>query len=587
MNNDVPRTTNTLLRVRALYFGLLIFLGIIIIRLFYLQVIKHDYYRTSALQGQFKEYEIPAKRGIIEAHDGDRVVPIVLNEEKFTLFVDPVYVKDPEDTADRISRVIGGDKEKYKKLMSSESRYVIIKKKLSKELAKKIDDLQILGVGTRAESYRTYPQGNFAAQLLGFVNDDGQGKYGVEQYFDKRLRGEPGYLKAITDARGVPLVANDDNVVTEPKPGDRVVLSLDISMQQQLEQILKQGLEDAKSDSGGAFIMDPYSGEIKAMANYPNYNPGNFSEVKDISIFNNQLVSSPLEVGSIMKPLTTAAALNNGSVKKDQSYHDPGYFIVDDKKIDNVIEVAGEADRSVVDILRLSLNTGATWLLMQMGDGRINDKARNTWHDYMVNHYQLGKKTNIEQGYEEPGYIPDPNKGYGLNIQYANSSFGQGMSATPMQMGAAISSVINGGKYYRPTLIDKFIKADGTEKENQPQIIKDGVVSSSTSKTIIDFMQEVVRTNYTVYGMSNVNPKYMIGGKTGTAQITKPDGGYYKDLYNGLFMGFVGGDKPEYVVVVRVNKPGIYGYAGSRAAGPIFSKTVDMLINSFAVSPKS
>ncbi len=578
---------NTLLRVRTWYLLILVVFGLILVRLFYLQVIRQEYYRTTALSGQYKEYEIPASRGVIEAHDGDRVVPIVLNEEKYTLFVDPKYIQDKQDTADRIQKVIGGSAEEYEKLMNVDSRYVIIKKKLSRDTASDIDDLGILGVGTRAESYRTYPQGSFASQVLGFVNDEGVGKYGIEQYLDNQLKGTPGQLKAITDASGVPLVANDDNVITRPMEGDRVVLTLDISMQQQLEQILENGLSRARSKSGSALIMDPNTGQIKAMANFPSYNPSKFSSIKDIGIFNNELVSSPLEVGSIMKPLTTAAALDNGSISASSSYFDPGYFVVDGKKIENVEEVAGSANRQVVDILRLSLNTGATWLLMQMGDGQINEKARKTWNDYMVNHYQLGKKTNIEQGYEEPGYIPDPTKGDGLNIQYANSAFGQGMSATPLQMGSAISSVINGGTYYKPSLVDKTISADGKETKTGPVIVAKNVVNQKTSKTIRQFMQEVVNTNYSVYGMKQLQPNYIVGGKTGTAQITRPEGGYYEDRFNGMFMGFVGGDKPQYVIIIRVNEPQIAGYAGSRAAGPIFSDTLNMLINNFAVTPKS
>ncbi len=586
MNFDTHSKANTLMRIRVLYLAILVFFGIILLRLFYLQVIRQDFYTAEALKGQLKGYEIAPSRGVIEAHDGERIVPIVLNEEKFTLYVDPKLIDNPGESANRIARVIGGSESEYVQAMETDSRYVVIKKKMSKETAAQINKLEMPGVLTRAESYRTYPQGDFASQVLGFVNDDGEGKYGIEQYLNDKLKGTPGQLKAITDARGVPLVANDDNIITQPKSGDRVVLSLDISMQQQLEKVLASGLSRASSKSGGALIMDPYTGEIKAMANFPSYDPGKFSSVKDISTFNNQLVSSPLEVGSVMKPLTMAAALNTNSINAKQSYFDPGYFIIDEKKVENVEEVAGSGQREVVDILRMSLNTGATWLLMQMGGGNINEKARTTWNDYMTNHYQLGKKTNIEQGYEEPGSIPDPNKGFGLNIQYANTAFGQGMSATPMQMGAAISSVINGGNYYQPTLIDKYINQDGTEQEVNPKLIKGNVVSKQTSKTIREFMQEVVKANHAVYGMENLNPKYSIGGKTGTAQITRPEGGYYEDRFNGMFMGFVGGNKPQYVIVVRVNDPGIYGYAGSRAAGPIFSDTADMLINNFAVTPK-
>lgn len=576
-----------LTRARLWYAVLLVVFGLILVRLFYLQVIRHSYYRDTALAGQFKEYEVPPERGTVSAHDGDKVVPLVLNEERFTLFVDPKFVRNPEDAAAKIQKVIGGDQVEYEKSMRADSRYAILAKKLTRAQADAITELELKGVGTRSQPVRVYPQGSLAAQVLGFVNDEGAGKYGVEQYLDNDLRGRPGQLKAVTDAKGVPLAANSDNVVIDPVPGEQVVLTIDVPMQRQLETILKEGLDKAKSKSGSALIMDPNTGAVKAMANYPTYNPAEFFKEEDGNVFNNAAVSSPLEIGSVMKPLTAAAALNSGAVQSGQSYHDPGKFKVDEKEITNVEEVRGAGTRTVADILKMSLNTGATWLLMQMGGGEINEKARTTWYDYMSNHYRLGKPTGIEQGYEQAGVLPSPTDGYGLNIQYANTAFGQGMSATPLQVGAAISSVINGGTYYKPYLVDKVILPDGQEKVTQPEAVRSDVVSPAVSGNIKDFMQQVVQTNHTVYGMASVPANYNIGGKTGTAQITRPEGGYYEDKYNGMFMGFVGGDKPEYVVIIRVNEPGIPGYAGSRAAGPVFTAVTQMLINNFAVSPKS
>lgn len=576
-----------LTRARLWYAVLLVIFGLILVRLFYLQVIRHSYYRDTALAGQFKEYEVPPERGTVSAHDGGKTVPLVLNEERFTLFADPKFVRNPEDAAAKIQKVIGGDQFDYEAKMRADSRYAILAKKLTRAQADAITDLELKGVGTRSQPVRVYPQGSLASQVLGFVNDEGAGKYGVEQYLDEDLRGQPGQLKAVTDAKGVPLAANSDNVVIDPVPGEQVVLTIDVPMQRQLETILKEGLDKAKSKSGSALIMDPNTGAVKAMANYPTYNPAEFFKVEDGNVFNNAAVSSPLEIGSVMKPLTTAAALNSGSVQAGQSYFDPGKFKVDDKEISNVEEVRGSGTRTVADILKLSLNTGATWLLMQMGGGEINEKARTTWYDYMSNHYRLGKPTGIEQGYEQAGVIPSPTDGYGLNIQYANTAFGQGASVTPLQLGAAISSVLNGGTYYKPYLVDKVVLPDGEEKVTQPEVVRRDVVSPAVSGTIKDFMQQVVQTNHTVYGMATVPANYSIGGKTGTAQITRPEGGYYEDKYNGMFMGFVGGDKPEYVVIIRVNEPGIPGYAGSRAAGPIFTATMQMLINNFAVQPKS
>lgn len=562
--------------------------AVFVIRLFYLQVIRHDYYRKAALASQLKEYEIPAERGVIEAHNGDTTVPIVLNEKLYTLYADPVYVEDPAKAAADIGHIIGGDIRAYEKLLSAEgTRYVVLAKKLPKDKSDELNKLEHKGIGTREVPYRTYPQGDLAAQLLGFVNDEGQGKYGIEQALDEILRGTPGQLKAITDAAGVPLAANEDNVNIEPKPGQRVVLTIDVGMQQQLEDILRAGLKRARADTGGALILDARTGAVKAMANYPSYDPADFYEVEDGNRFKNGVVDSPLEVGSIMKPLTAAAALDMGVVHKDQTYYDPSRYKVDDAVVSNIEEDGGAGTRSVRDILQLSLNTGATWLLMQMGGGEINQQARERWHGYMVNHFHLGKATGIEQGYEESGVVPAPNEGYGLNIKYANTSFGQGMTATPLQMGAALAGIVNGGTYYKPHVVEKTIASDGNEHKENPKVVRNNVVSKEVSNAIKGMMEYTIQKNKYVYGFKQDYPAYGIGGKTGTAEVARPEGGYYTDVFNGMFMGFVGGDEAQYVIVVRVDKPKIPGYAGSQAAAPLFVDLVGMLINNFGVTPKS
>lgn len=577
--------TSSAQRVRFWYVFLLLILSIFLVRLFYLQIIRHEHYRQAALQKQLKEYEIRAERGAIEAHDGERIVPLVLNEKRFTLFADPKFIKDPKATATLVAGIIGGDANEYETKMRQDTRYSVLAKKLSKEQKEKLDALQQKGIGTREEEYRTYPQGELAAHILGFVDDEGEGQYGVEQFLDGQLKGVPGRLRAITDAQGVPLVSNKDNVVVQPKAGQRVVLTVDIAMQKQLEDILKAGLEAAKSKSGSALILEAYTGAVKAMANLPTFNPAEFYKNEDPSVFNNTAVTSPLEVGSIMKPLTAAAALDKGVVTTSTTYFDPGFVKIDDATVTNVEEVSGAGTRSVGDILRMSLNTGAVFLLRQMGGGELNEQARVTWYDYMTDRYRLGKATGIEQGgegYEAEGLIPDPVNGYGLNIQFANTAFGQGMSATPLQMGAALASVINGGTYYRPHLVDKVIDADGKETAKGPQVLRQGVVKEQVSRDIRAIMESVVdRSN-----RSAARSGYSVGGKTGTAQISKPGGGYYDDKYNGTYLGFVGGDKPQYVIVVRVNEPGIPGYAGSRAAAPVFASISNMLLNNFGVTPK-
>ena len=220
-----------------------------------------------------------------------------------------------------------------------------------------------------------------------------------------------------------------------------------------------------------------------------------------------------------------------------------------------------------------------------MGGGEINLKAREAWYDYLVNRYLFARETGIEQGYEATGYVPKPQEnGAGINLTYANTAFGQAMTATPVQMAAALSAVVNGGTYYQPRLIDSMTDSAGKSAKVGPVVVKKGVVSAKTSQAMIPLMQYVVEHH--TFSPSFDLSKYIVGGKTGTAQIAKPGGGYYDNQFNGTYTGFVGGDKPQYVIVVFVNKPTIGGYAGTAAAQPIFGNLAHTLINNSYVTPK-
>jgi cell division protein FtsI/penicillin-binding protein 2 len=570
-------------RLYIWYGAIFLVFAVIIFRLFYLQIIRHDYYQQQALADQQKQYTITADRGVIEAHQQDGTIPLVLNEKLYTLYADPTLVKQPQAAADKLSGITQGDSGKYASLMRTKNtRYVVLAKRLSQGQMDAITKLKLPGVGLQAQDYRTYPEGGLAAQILGFVNGDGQGTYGIEQYFNKQLAGTPGRVKAITDASGVPLAASRDNVQIAPKPGSDITLSIDVSMQQKLEQILQQGLKNARSKSGSAVIIDPYTGKIKAMANWPSFDPSQYYKTTDISSFNDAAISSQLEIGSIMKTLTMSAGLDQKVVTPDSTYHDPGYVKVDGFTIKNVEGIPTDPT-SMKDVLKYSLNTGAVYVLKQIGGGDINSKARNIWHDYMTQHFELGKPTGVQLPNEAAGSIPDPNKGYGLDLQYANTAFGQGMSATLLQMAAAVSSVVNGGTYYKPSIIDSVGSAD-----TKPQIVRQHVISPTASAQIRGMLQYVFEQNHTGYS-SKLHDGYVVGGKTGTAQIPAPGGGYKDGVYNGTFIGFTGGDKPQYVMAVLVNAPDLPGYetAGAEAAAPIFGQIDDMLINDFNVLPKT
>lgn len=575
-------------RVRIWYGFVVVVMLIFGVRLFYVQVIRYDYYKTAALSDQLKQYEVPARRGVIKAHDGDGLLPLVLNQKLYTLYADPTYVKNNQNVALKLSAIIGVDANKLQgQLATKDTRYVILAKKLTPEQNTKILALKFPGIGSSAIDYRTYPQGSLAGQLLGFVDADGGGQYGVEQSLNTQLKGKSGLLKAITDASGVPLAASSGNIQTPPQNGKDVVLTVDLAMQQQLETILAKGVTDTKATGGSAVILDTSNGAVKAMANYPSYDPGNYATVENPSTFQNAAVSYPIEIGSIMKSLTTAAAIDRGVIKPNTSYYDPSFFMVDSFRISNIEEDGGAGQRTIADILNLSLNTGATWELMQMGGGEINLKARTAWNTYLTKHYRFGQPTGIEQGYEAAGYIPGPKEnGAGIDLTYANTAFGQAMTATPIQFAGALSAMINGGTYYQPHLVESMINGTQTVMA-APKILATNVVSAGTSQAMIPLMQNVVQKHN--FNVRFDQTKYTVGGKTGTAQIAKPGGGYEDNEFNGTYAGFVGGDKPQYVIVVFVDKPKVSNgaYAGTAAAQPIFGDLAHMLINDSYVSPKS
>lgn len=576
-------------RIQVWQVLLLMILAVFVVRAFYVQVVRYDYYRTTALNDQLKQYEIPADRGTISAYDGSEKVPIVMNQKLYTLYADPTFIKDPAKVATTVADVIGGNKAEYEGAMRlKDKRYVILAKKVTKQRQAKLLAFKYPGLGAQEQTYRTYPQGSLAGQILGFVNDEERGTYGIEQTYHTQLSGKPGELKAITDAQGVPLAANGSNVDINPVAGNDLTLTLDIGIQKQVEQLIEKGVKQDRAVSGSAVVMDPATGAIKAMANFPSYDPSQYNKVEDPALFNNAAVSHPIEIGSIMKTLTTAAALDQGVIKPTSTFYDPSFFVIDKFRVTNIEEDGGPGTRNIAQLLNLSLNTGAVWELMQMGGGQINQKARDAWYDYMANHYMFGRETGIEQTGESGGLVPKPQEnGAGIDLTYANTAFGQAILATPLQVAAAMSAVLNGGTYYKPHVVAETVNANGDKTNVEPLAVRRDIVKPAVSAAMIPLMQYVVDNH-------NIKPafdqsRYIVGGKTGTAQIAKPNGGYYETEYNGTYLGFVGGEKPQYVIAIFITKPIVAkgNYAGTAAAQPVFADIAHMLINNGYVPPKN
>ncbi|MDO8335298.1 MAG: penicillin-binding protein 2 [Candidatus Saccharibacteria bacterium] len=561
------------------------FVVIIVLNLFYIQIIRHEYYKKQAYEEQVAKFVLPAKRGQIYARDSGSIVPLVLNQPVYIAYADPQQISDKNKLVSKIDGIAGGNVvEGYKDgLGSKKLRYVVLARQLTNTQAEMIKKADIPGVGLTASDQRVYPEGSLASQVLGYVDSEGDGLYGVEGYLNKRLKGVDGKLQAVTDVRRIPLTVSDDDVSIPAKDGDNLVLSIDRNIQSYAESALKKGLDNVHASKGSVVVMNPNNGQVLAMANYPSYDPSKYNKVTDYSVFQNGIVSDPYEVGSVMKTLTMGVGLNTGAVNAGTTFNNRGYVQVDDTKISNVEEDPVNANATMTDVLHYSLNTGVVFILQQMGGGKVNLAARNKLYDYYHNHYRFGEKTGIEQSGESAGTIIPPTDEQGNNVRYANMVFGQGMDLTMMQTAGAFSGAINGGTYYKPTVIAGTTKNGSDIQVEKPKVLKGGVLNQSTSATLRDLIVKG-RQLGALGGKDKAG--YVVGGKTGTSQIIDPKTGKYTNSNSiGSYLGFGGNQTPQYVIMVQVKDSKAAGYAGTTAAGPIFGDVSNWLLDYLKVAP--
>lgn len=580
------RITDDLRQRRRLSFYklLIVAFGLVLFgRLCYLQVVMHGKYQAQAADEHTRKYEIPARRGQLYVHDGTELVPVVLNQTLKILYADPRYVGDKTEVSAKLAAVTGASAADYRRRLETGIEYAVLDRKLSSAIADKIKALKLPGIGLSDADYRTYPEGSLAAQVLGFVNADGAGQYGVEGYLDGQLGGTPGQLAAKTDTHGIP-IATADNVVKLPVNGKSYVLTIDRNIQAMAEQELAEQVAKVKAKSGSIVVMDP-TGEVRAMANYPTFDPNSYSSVTDYNVFINQVVTSQFEPGSGIKAFTLAAGLDQGKIKPDTTYDDTNCLTVGDRKICNAEGDKPGKNKTMTMVLRDSLNTGVVFVLRMLGGdaNKINSNGKKLLYDYFTKHFGFGTRTGIEQAGEASGVILPPSTN---DVTYANMTFGQGMSTTMIQVVAAMAAIANGGTLYQPTVVSGTLNTDGTVTASSPKKVNDHVMSPGAIKDVNEMLQVVVQhgSGYIAGGM---NPGYKIAGKTGTAQIPRLDGKGYIDGANiGSFVGFAPADKPRFVVMVRINEPGVKGFAETTTV-PVFGDVCRWLFKYYGIAPSS
>lgn len=568
-------------RLGVLTAGSVVVIAGIVVRLTQLQVLNHRHYLALAKASQSHKYDVPAKRGEIYALDGDQTSPLVLNQTLNTLYADPKYVTDKSAAAQKLATAVGGSSSDYNKLLSQKSEYVVLAKKLDNSLADKVRKLNLAGVGLQPEDYRLYPEGQLASQLLGFVNADGHGQYGIEGFFDSTLAGKPGLLDATTDVNGIP-IATANNYLKPPVNGDSYVLTIDRNIQAQAEKYLAAGVQAVGAPSGSVVIMDPTTGAIKAMANYPTYDPNNFASVKDYSVFSNDVTSGAFEPGSGFKAFTMSAGLDSGKVTPDTTYNDTGSFDVDGYTIKNS-ENRAYGSETMGQVIQRSLNTGVIYVLRSMGAdiNKVTPSGKQLFYSYLTEHFGFGIKTGVEQAGESPGRVNPPTAS---NVNYANMTFGQGLRVTMMQQVQGYAAMANGGTLYQPYLVQTVIHSDGSKTTTQPKVLKSHVISQQTVNQITTMLEGVVDRGT---GQATKIPGYEIAGKTGTAQVPKSDGLGYDPTKNiGSFTGYGPVGNPKFVMMVRINEPKTPGFAESTTV-PVFGQIAGWLLRYLAVPPAS
>ncbi len=574
-------------RLGMLILGLVVLIAVLTCRLFYLQVLQHGRYKAQASVEQSRKQEIPARRGELYLKDGSNRSPLALNQTLYVVESDPSQITNKDDLAMRVAAILGGTAADYLKKLNAGVRYAKLADRVTATDAERLTNLKLKGLWTKARPYRIYPEGSLAAQVVGFVNSEGAGQYGVEQYLNDQLDGQAGRLSGKTDINGVP-IATADNIVKQPVDGTSYVLTIDRNIQAMVEAELAQQVKAVKATSASALIMDPATGAVLAMATYPSYDPNQYTKVTDYNVFSNQTVTGNFEPGSGMKAFTMAAGLDQGKITPESTYKDPGCERLDGYTICNAHQSQIGTDKTMTVVLRDSLNTGVMHIFRLLGGdvAKITLAGKKILHDYFTNRFGFGRRTGIEQANESVGYLNKPTNAAGSNVNYANMTFGQGMSVTMVQMTAAMGAIANGGKFYQPHLVEAVLHSDGSTEKITPKLVRDNVISAKTAADMNAMLQVATKrgSGYRVYENPG-NKGYKIAGKTGTAQVPRPDGKGYMDGKNiGSFTGFAPADNPRFVMMVRINEPGVPGFAENTTV-PVFGDICAWLFKYYGIPP--
>ncbi|AHV98384.1 stage V sporulation protein d/sporulation specific d,d-transpeptidase [Paenibacillus sabinae T27] len=551
--------------------GLAVLFMALALRLAYVQLSKGEELSAKAENSWRRNIPFTAKRGEIMDREG---IPLAYNISSPTVYAIPVQVKDKEGTAMKLAPLLGMTQEKLVTLLSKRESTVRLQpggRKITMELAGDIRDLQLPGIVVAEDSKRFYPYGDLAAHILGFTGIDNQGITGIENVYDKLLKGIGGNISYLSDAGGR-LMPNSSETYSKPQDGLNLELTIDKQIQSIMERELDQAMVKYQANASWAIAMNPKNGEILAMASRPGYEPGQYKEY-DPAVYNRNLpIWMTYEPGSTFKIITLAAALNENKVDlKNERFYDPGFIEVAGAKL-RCWKKGGHGSETFLQVVENSCNPGFVALGQRLGKDALFQYIRN---------FGFGSKTGIDLNGEENGILFKPAR-VGP-VELATTAFGQGVSVTPIQQIAAVSAAINGGKLFKPHIAKAWINPDTgqTVSEIKPEMERQ-VITEETSRKVREALESVVAKGT---GRPAFIDGYRVGGKTGTAQKVI-NGRYSTTEHIVSFIGFAPADDPQIVVYTAVDNPKGIQFGGVVAA-PIVQNILEDSLNYMKVPKRA
>ncbi|MBV8085153.1 MAG: penicillin-binding protein 2 [Chloroflexi bacterium] len=550
-------------------FGFLVlFAGILGGRLYYWQVLQHDKLAAMAQNEHLTDETIPATRGEIFDTFGN---VLATNEAVDSVYASRKQIDDPQHVAAVLSPLIDVPADTILGRITDQNvEFVRLKPWVTPEVSQRIKDAKLGGIFLEPTTHRIYPQGTLGSQLLGFSNADGQGQYGLEEFYDKQLAGTPGHLRAETDTAGRPINFVTPRDSLPAQDGASLVTSIDSTLQYIAQTELAAAVKQHKATGGSIIIMDPFTGALLADANVPDFDPAQYAS-SDASTFPNPSISKIYEPGSTFKIITMSTGLAEHQVQPDTPIHDPGFLSLGGITITNW-DGKGHSPETATMVLQYSSNVGAATIGWKVGADKYYPHIKD---------FGFGQKTGIDLAGELAGQVLFPDQNGWTPSNLVTNSFGQGIAVTPMQLVTAVASVANGGMLVQPHVVRQIKEANATHDVNPAPIRR--VLEPDVAKTMAQMLTDSAAAKGSE-AFAAVVPGYKVAVKTGTAQIASPTGGYESDKFVASLMGFAPADDPKFVMLVKIDQPQDVPF-GSEVAAPVWKSIAQQLFVHFKVEP--